>query len=151
MKKIAIINGANLNFTGIRQKDIYGKSSLEDINENIKAEATKLGFDVCFFCSNSEGAIIDYIQKCYLENIDAIIINAGAYTHYSYAIRDAIASVCIPTIEVHMSNIKARESFREHSVLAPVCIGQICGFKDYSYILALTYFKNYFTKPTTTF
>ncbi len=151
MKKIAIINGPNLNFLGIRQKEIYGSKYLEDINRRISKEAQKFGFETIFFCSNSEGAIIDKIQKCFFNEIDGIIINAGAYTHYSYAIRDAIASVSIPTIEVHLSNIYAREPFREKSVIAPVCIGQITGFGEYSYIMALDYFNNILNKSTTTF
>lgn len=144
MKKIAVINGANLNFLGIRQTDIYGQKTLEDIQKIIKKRAEDLSFDLTFFTSNIEGDIINFLQKCYFDKIDGIIINAGAFTHYSYAIADAISSINIPTIEVHLSNIQNREPFRQKSVLAPVCIGQICGFMENSYILALDAFKYYF-------
>lgn len=144
MKKIAVVNGPNLNFLGIRQTDIYGQKTLDDIQNSIKKKADDLSFDVIFFTSNIEGDIINFLQKCYFDKIDGIIINAGAFTHYSYAIADAIASINIPTIEVHLSNIQNREAFRQKSVLAPVCVGQICGFMENSYILALDAFKYYF-------
>lgn len=137
MKKIYIINGPNINFTGIREKEQYGKNTFEQINNFIADEADKLGINAVFFQSNYEGGIIDEIQKCYYEKADGIIINPGAFTHYSYALRDAISSVSIPAIEVHMSNIHKREEFRKNSVTAPVCIGQISGFGYYGYILAL--------------
>ncbi|WP_250278087.1 type II 3-dehydroquinate dehydratase [[Clostridium] colinum] len=145
MKNIVVINGPNLNFLGIRQKDIYGTKSLKDIEKDILQKAKNLSFNVKFFTSNIEGEIINYLQKCYFDKIDGIIINAGAFTHYSYAIRDAISSINIPTIEVHISNIYNREEFRQKSVLASVCIGQISGFEENSYILALDAFKYYFT------
>lgn len=141
MKKICIIHGPNLNFTGIREKGIYGTRTLEDINKYISEEGRKMGFDIEIFQSNYEGAIIDRLQKCYYDHVDGIIINPGAYTHYSYAIRDAIASVQIPTIEVHLSNIHQRDEFRHKSVTAPACIGQMCGFGEDGYILALTALK----------
>lgn len=144
MKKIAVVNGPNLNFLGIRQTDIYGQKTLNDIQNIIKKRAEDLSFDLTFFTSNIEGDIINFLQKCYFDKIDGIIINAGAFTHYSYAIADAISSINIPTIEVHLSNIQNREPFRQKSVLAPVCIGQICGFMENSYILALDAFKYYF-------
>lgn len=137
MKRIAVINGPNLNFTGIREKEVYGGRTLNDINESIMDRARSMDIEVSFFQSNTEGAIIDYIQQCYHEHIDAIIINPGAFTHYSYALRDAIASVSIPTVEVHLSNIHSREEFRHTSVIAPVCIGQIAGFGSMGYMLAL--------------
>lgn len=143
MKKIAIINGANLNFTGIRERDIYGDKTLKDIEKDIALEGAKQGLNVAFFSSNIEGEIINYLQKCYFEKIDGIIINAGAFTHYSYAIKDAICSVNIPTIEVHISNIYKREKFRQKSVIASVCLGCICGFGEYSYILGLYAIKNH--------
>lgn len=142
MKKVRIINGPNINFTGIREKGIYGSLSYDDIVKNIIDKAKTLDFDSECFQSNHEGEIIDYIQKCYNDNTDAIIINPGAYTHYSYALRDAISSVNIPTVEVHMSNIHKREEFRHLSVTAPVCEGQICGFGAYGYELALMAVKN---------
>lgn len=135
--KICIINGPNINFTGIREKDVYGTETYESMIEKLAAKGKLLNVETDFFQSNHEGEIIDYIQKCFLSAVDGIIINPGAYTHYSYAIRDAIASVGIPVIEVHMSNIHKREQFRHTSVTAPVCDGQICGLGEYGYELAL--------------
>ena len=143
MKKIALIHGPNLNFLGIRSPEIYGLDTYENINKEILEEATKYGLEMAIYQSNHEGDIIDYIQECYHNNIQGIIINAGAYTHYSYAIRDAIAGVNIPTIEVHLSNINSRETFREKSMIAPVCVGQICGFGKYSYILGIHALNNH--------
>lgn len=137
MKKVAIINGPNLNFLGIREKDVYGDLTLDDINALIQSKAKELGFEPTFYQSNIEGEIINFVQQAHLENYHAIIINAGAYTHYSYAIRDALASTNIKKIEVHLSNIYAREDFRSKSVLSAVCDGVICGFSYESYILAL--------------
>ena len=137
MKKVALIHGPNLNFLGIRNPEVYGGDSYQEINREILKEASKYDFDMEIFQSNHEGDIIDFIQACYKKKVDGIIINAGAFTHYSYAIRDAIESVSIPTIEVHLSNINSREAFRKESVLAPVCLGQICGFGKYSYILGI--------------
>ncbi|WP_250227617.1 type II 3-dehydroquinate dehydratase [Anaeropeptidivorans aminofermentans] len=137
MNKVRIIHGPNLNFTGIREKDFYGSEFLDDINKRILERAEELSFDAECYQSNSEGDIINYIQSCYYEGVEAIIINPGAYTHYSYAIRDCIASVSIPTVEVHLSNIHQREEFRHTSVIAPVCKGQLCGFGSYGYLLAL--------------
>lgn len=142
MKKIRVINGPNINFTGIREKGIYGSRSLSDIESDILKEAERLGYECECFQSNHEGEIIDYIQKCYYDDVDGAVINPGAYTHYSYAIRDAISSVNIPFIEIHMSNIHTREEFRHTSVTVPVCRGQICGFGDYGYIMALNALKN---------
>jgi len=136
--KILIINGANLNMLGKREPEIYGDDTLENINKEIKAQAESLGIDANFFQSNIEGAIINCIHE---SKCDGIILNAGAFTHYSYAIRDAISSVDTPVVEVHLSNIYAREEFRHNSVLAGVCAGQISGFGKYSYILALAYFN----------
>lgn len=144
MEKICVIHGPNINFTGIREKGIYGSITIDDINKNIKEKALSFGYDISFFQSNIEGNIIDFIQKCYYDKVSGIIINPGAFTHYSYALRDAIASVSIPTIEVHMSNIHKREEFRHKSVTAPVCIGQISGFGYYGYILAIEALKNIF-------
>jgi len=132
--KILIINGPNLNLLGKREPDIYGTHTLEDINKEITVFATALRCKAEFFQSNCEGAIIDKIQET---NSDGIIINAGAYTHYSYAIRDAVKGSRLPCIEVHMSNVYAREEFRCKSVLAEVCKGMICGFGVDSYKLAM--------------
>jgi len=136
-KAIAIINGPNLNFLGIREPGLYGAESLEVINAQITNDAEKYGLQVSFFQSNHEGVLLDYIQQCYHDSVDGLIINPGAFTHYSYALRDAIASVNIPCIEVHLSNIHSREEFRHKSVTAPVCLGQICGFGSFGYVLAL--------------
>ena len=138
--KIKIINGPNLNMLGMREPHIYGKETLDDINEEIKAFAEEKNIEVSFFQSNSEGDIIDEIQKSYKENCNGIIINPGAYTHYSFAIRDAAASVPVPVVEVHLSNIYGREDFRSKSVIAPVCEGQISGFGKKVYFLALLTF-----------
>lgn len=135
--RVMVINGPNLNMVGVREKGIYGVKNFDDICEFIKDEAKKRNIEVELYQSNIEGEIINQIHKCYYEKFDGIIINPGAYTHYSYAIHDAIKSVNISTVEVHLSNIHAREEFRHKSVTAPACIGQICGFGDNGYILAL--------------
>ena len=126
MKKVFLIHGVNLNMTGIREKGIYGTDTLYDIVEKIKVYGTKKCVEIKSFQSNYEGRIVDIIHSAY-KNADAIIINPGAYTHYSYAIRDAVASVDVPTYEVHISNIYEREDFRKISVIAPVCRAQIYG------------------------
>ncbi len=136
MKKILVIQGPNLNLLGEREPGIYGNDSFETINNEIMAEAKPLGLECRIFQSNHEGAIIDEIQNA-RKDFSGIIINPGAYTHYSYAIRDAVAAVKIPCIEVHISNIHSREEFRSKSVIAPVCIGQICGLGKTGYILAV--------------
>lgn len=135
--RVMVINGPNLNMVGVREKGIYGTKSFDDICEYIREESEKRNIEAELFQSNIEGEIINQIQKCYYEKYDGIIINPGAYTHYSYAIHDAIKSVNIDTIEVHLSNIHSREEFRHKSVIAPACVGQICGFGDEGYILAL--------------
>lgn len=135
--RVMVINGPNLNMVGVREKGIYGTRSFDDICNYIKDEATKRNVEVELFQSNIEGEIINQIHKCYYGKFDGIIINPGAYTHYSYAIHDAIKSVNIKTIEVHLSNIHAREEFRHKSVTAPACLGQICGLGEHGYILAL--------------
>ena len=135
MKKVLLIHGPNINLTGQREPGIYGSETLAAINAEVVTKCQRLGMDCAVFQSNSEGALIDRLHAA-REDCDAIIINAGAYTHYSYALRDAIAAVRLPTVEVHMSNVDAREEFRHHSVIAPVCAGQISGFGKYSYFLA---------------
>ena len=134
--KILVLNGPNLNLTGLREPTHYGSATLDEINSALSEAASSLGIETVFFQSNHEGDIIDYIHSA-VDNFDGIILNAGAYTHYSYAIRDAIAAVKVPTVEVHMSNVHAREEFRHTSVIAPVCIGSIAGFGSFSYHLAL--------------
>lgn len=140
MKRVLVIHGPNLNLTGSREINIYGETSFEEINNIIKREASKLDLAVKIQQTNSEGEIIDFIHSA-KNNYDAIIINPGAYSHYSYAIMDAISAIEIPVIEVHLSNIQKREDFRRTSVTASKCIGQISGFGPYSYILALNAIK----------
>lgn len=136
--KIKVINGPNLNMLGIREPEIYGKMTLTEMNEIILKEAEKLDITLEFYQSNHEGDIIDKIQQCY-QHADGIIINPGAYSHYSYAIRDAISSVQIPTIEVHLSDISSREYFRRTSVIEDVVEKQISGKGIASYLEALQY------------
>lgn len=140
--KIAVINGPNLNFLGIREPHIYGSETLASLEQSLQQEAK----DLIFFQSNCEGALIDFIQKCYHEGVQGIIINPGALTHYSYALADAIKSVDIPTVEVHISNIYKREAFRSHSVTAASCIGSISGLGFKGYHLALQYLEDYLAK-----
>lgn len=136
MKKILFILGPNLNMVGIRHKEVYGTQTAESINEEVKAQAEQLGLELEIYQSNHEGDIIDKIHSAY-GNKDGIMINAGALTHYSYALRDAIEAVRIPTVETHMSNVYAREQFRRESVISPVCAGSIAGFGKTSYYLGL--------------
>jgi len=140
-KKILVINGPNLNLLGTREKDVYGSASLEDIAVSVSEEAKQLGMETDFFQTNHEGEIIDRIHSA-RGKYDALIINPGAYTHYSIAIRDAIKAVDLPAVEVHLSNIYCREEFRSKSVIASVCTGQISGFGADSYLLALRALKN---------
>ena len=136
MKKYLVINGVNLNMLGIREPGIYGNDNLETLMERVKKKADELGVEVEFFQSNYEGAICEKIQQA-LGVFDGIIMNPGAFTHYSYAIRDALGSVKLPAIEVHISNIHKREEFRHHSVTVPECVGQICGLGLKGYELAM--------------
>lgn len=133
---IAVVHGPNLNMLGKREIGIYGGKTMEDINAEVKTEADRLGVAVEFFQSNSEGELVTFIQEC-RGRVKGIILNAGAYTHYSIAMRDAIAAAQVSVVEAHISNIYKRESFRHLSVIAPVCIGQICGFGSQGYVLAL--------------
>lgn len=136
VKRILLINGPNLNLLGTRQPDIYGSMTLADLVSELKDTAAPLGVEIKDFQSNHEGALIDFIQT-ESKDADGIIINPGAYTHYSVALRDALAAVAIPVIEVHISNIYAREEFRHTSITAPVCTGQISGLGVEGYRLAL--------------
>jgi 3-dehydroquinate dehydratase-2 len=142
-KKVLVIHGPNLNLLGKREKNIYGAKSLKDINKDISALASELGIDVKVIQLNSEGEILDIIQKA---DYDALIINPAAYTHTSVAIRDAIAGVDRPAIEVHLSNIHKREEFRQKSFIAGVAVGQISGFGPDSYLLALRAAKSILSK-----
>ncbi|MDR1246062.1 MAG: type II 3-dehydroquinate dehydratase [Clostridiales Family XIII bacterium] len=135
MKKIAVINGPNMNMLGTREPDKYGTLSLAELTAVIAKKAAELGARCEFFADNSEGALVSAIQNA--SDSDGVILNAAAYTHYSLAIRDAIAAIDAPVVEVHMSNVAAREAFRRESVIAPVCMGSIAGFGIQSYILAL--------------
>lgn len=134
--KILVINGPNMNMLGIREPGIYGSENYEMLCNKISEKADELGCEVEFFQSNSEGAIIDEIQSAYGE-FDGIVINPAAYTHYSYAIHDAVKAVGIPTVEVHISDIHSRENFRKNSVILPACIGQVAGLGFESYTVAL--------------
>lgn len=141
--KIMIINGPNLNMLGIREKAVYGKKDYTEVCNYVKESGEKKGHVIAIFQSNIEGEIINLLQKAYFEKYDGVIINPGAYTHYSYAIHDAIKGISdIPTIEVHLSNIHAREEFRKESKTAPACIGQISGFGEFGYIMAINALEN---------
>ena len=135
--KILVINGPNMNMLGIRQPEIYGSATYEDLKAMIQEEADRLGVEVRFFQSNHEGALVDAIQQAYCEKVDGIVSNAAAYTHTSLAVADAVAAVDVPVVEVHLSNIYAREAIRRTSLLSPVCAGCICGFGAAGYALAV--------------
>lgn len=141
MKKFLIINGPNLDMLGVREPGVYGDETLETVCEKIKARAEELGVEAAFYQSNIEGELINCIHAA-MGQYDGIVMNPGAYTHYSYAIRDAIAAVHLPVVEVHISNIHQREEFRHHSVTAAVCRGQICGLGTMGYLLALEALAN---------
>lgn len=136
--KIMVLNGPNLNMLGIREPEVYGNATYADLEAYIEDYGESKGIEVTVLQSNSEGELIDFIHHA-LGNYDAIVINPGAYTHYSYAIHDALASVNIPAVEVHISNIHKREEFRHKSVTAPACIGQITGLGFCGYGLAIDY------------
>lgn len=134
--KVLILHGPNLNLTGFREPDVYGKKPLDEIDADIQAAAAKLNVDVRILQSNSEGVLIDTIQE-HRRWADAIVINPGGLSHYSIALRDALTSVRLPVVEVHLSNVHTREEFRRNSVVSPVTVGQIVGFGGYGYILAM--------------
>jgi 3-dehydroquinate dehydratase-2 len=133
--KIALINGPNLNLLGSREPQIYGTQSFENFLDSLRLKHSNVDFQ--YFQSNIEGELIDFLQRC---SVDGIILNAGGYSHTSVSIRDCVASITIPVVEVHISNIAGRESFRHESLLSPVCVGCIFGFGLKGYDLALTYF-----------
>ena len=134
--KILFLNGPNLNLLGQRESSIYGKTTLADIEKKVRDRAGKTGAEVEFKQTNEEGELVAWIQQA-KDKFDVIVLNAAAYTHTSIALRDAISAIAVPTIEVHLSNIHSREEFRQHSLIAPVCCGQISGFGANSYLLAL--------------
>ncbi|NEO57174.1 MAG: type II 3-dehydroquinate dehydratase [Okeania sp. SIO3B5] len=144
---ILVLHGPNLNLLGLREPGIYGSETLDNINRLLEQEAEVLGVKISVLQSNHEGVLVDAIHSA-SEQHQGIVINAGAYTHTSIAIRDAISGVNIPTVEVHLSNIYRREEFRHHSFIAPVAVGQISGFGSESYILGLKAMVNYLQKST---
>lgn len=137
MKKVLFLNGPNLNLLGTRQPEIYGRATLADIEVAVREAAQSWSVDVAGFRqTNDEGQLVSWIQEA-RSGVDAVVLNAAAYTHTSIALRDAIAAVGVPVIEIHLSNVHAREEFRHHSILAAVCRGQISGFGIHSYLLGL--------------
>ena len=134
--RFCVLHGPNINLLGIREPDVYGQDTFDEMNRKIKERAKALEVEARIFQSNSEGEMIDIIHEA-LKWADAIIINPGAYTHYSYAIRDALSAVRLPTIEVHLTNVHAREEWRRHSVVSPIVSGKIVGFGTNGYLLAL--------------
>lgn len=145
--KFLIINGVNLNLTGKREQGVYGTATLDEMNEKIAAFCKKNGDSVDFYQSNIEGELVNKLHEAFLTKAyDGILLNAGAFTHYSYAIRDAIAAIDIPVAEVHMSNVHAREEFRHKSVLSEVCKGVVCGFGAESYTAAIVGLKGFLEK-----
>ncbi len=145
MKKVLVIHGPNLNLLGEREPEIYGTDTFDSINDEIMQNAKERNLDCEIFQSNHEGAIIDKLHEARKE-FDGVVLNAGAYTHYSYAIRDAISAIKIPVVEVHLSDINDREGFRATSVIQEVCIAQISGFGKKSYFLGLDELKAFFEK-----
>ncbi|MBB5173087.1 type II 3-dehydroquinate dehydratase [Texcoconibacillus texcoconensis] len=138
MDKVLILNGPNLNRLGTREPDVYGRESLEDLKKRLDKFGNKRGVSIRMEQSNHEGELVDLLHTAE-EDCQGIVINPAAFTHYSYALRDAIASLSIPTVEVHLSNVHARESFRQTSVTAPVCVGQLSGFGFLGYEMAIDY------------
>ena len=137
MKKILMLHGINHNMFGKRDPAQYGTATLAEIDSRLQALGRELGVEVLCFQTNDEGAMCERIHQAFVDNVDAVVINAGAWTHYSYGIRDALAILTVPIVEVHMSNIHAREAFRHHSVFGEIVKGQICGFGTDSYLLGL--------------
>lgn len=143
MKKILLLNGPNLNLLGKREPHVYGYDTLTNLEQTIQSKGKEHDVDIVCFQSNHEGEIIDQLHQAFWNKLDGIIFNPGAFTHYSYAIRDAIAGINVPVVEVHISNVHTRESFRHQSVISPVTIGQIVGFGLLGYELALLALVDY--------
>lgn len=141
--KIIVINGPNLNMLGIREKGIYGTTGYDQTCAYVRERCLEIGIETDFYQSNCEGELIDCLHRCYFDRYDGVVINPGAYTHYSYAIYDAIKAICLPVVEVHISDIHAREAFRAISVTAPACIAQICGKGIDGYVVAAERLKEY--------
>ncbi len=139
--KLLVLHGPNLNMTGFREPDVYGKATLEEINDRIQKHAKEVGAEVRILQSNHEGTLIDAIQE-HRSWADGIIVNPGGLTHTSVTLRDALTSVRLPVVEVHLSNVHAREEFRRHSMIAPITVGQIVGFGPNAYLLAITALAN---------
>ena len=137
LKKVLVLHGPNLNLLGKREPEIYGSLTLADINELLQNRAAEAGLAIDFMQTNHEGVLVDAVQAAPQQGYDFILLNAAAFTHYSVALRDALAAIAVPAIEVHLSNIHKREEFRHHSVIAPVVMGQIAGFGVDSYMAAL--------------
>ena len=144
--KFLVINGVNLNLTGKREQGVYGSETLDEVNAKIAAYCQKCGDQIDFYQNNIEGEIVNKLHAAKEEGYDAVLLNAGAYTHYSYAIRDAVAAITVPVAEVHISNVFAREEFRKESVLSPVCRGTVFGFGVGSYIAAIEGLRAALTK-----
>ena len=143
MRRVLVLNGPNLNLLGTRETDVYGTATLDDIVARIRTAGSERGIEVSDAQHNGEGELIDALQEA-RSRVDGIIFNPGAYTHYSVAIRDAIASIDVPVIETHLSNVHAREEFRHNSVVSAVCLGVIAGFGADSYLLALDALARHF-------
>ena len=137
MKRFLILNGPNINFTGIREVGVYGAETYASILDYIRGEAERLGCEVEFYQSNHEGDLIDALQKAHTDGLDGVVFNPGGYTHTSVALHDAIASITPPVIEVHFSNIQSREGYRHVSLTAPACRGQIAGLGTKGYVIAM--------------
>ena len=135
--KILVLHGPNLNLFGTREPAIYGATTLDDINTRLRERAARSSVELRILQSNHEGALIDALHQAHADHFDGVVINAGALTHYSYALRDAIKAIGLPTVEVHVSNVHQREEFRHQSVIAAVCLGQVVGFGWRSYLLGL--------------